>query len=212
MDCRQCQSLETQFDQELVASKVHQYHQKGLRKETRILVNALVSAGVEGYSLLDVGGGLGALEFELLKAGVAKVTNVEASTAYIDAAKSESSRLGFSDNISHIHGNFIDIAREVSPADLVTLDKVICLYDDMTSLVSSSVEKAKKLYGLVYPRDTWWVKAAMGVENLLRKRKGSDFRVIAHPTSKVDRLVRDNGMNRLFYRALIDWQIVVYRR
>ena len=167
MDCSQCQLLETRFDQELVGSKVHQYHQKGLRKETRILVNALVSAGVEGYSLLDVGGGLGALEFELLKAGVAKVTNVEASTAYGDAVKSESSRLGFYDNISHIHGNFIDIAHEVSPADLVTLDKVICCYDDMTSLVSSSVEKVKKLYGLVYPRDTWWVRAAIGVERQL---------------------------------------------
>jgi 2-polyprenyl-3-methyl-5-hydroxy-6-metoxy-1,4-benzoquinol methylase len=212
MDCCQCDLIETQFDRETVAKKVERYRKQGLKKETEILVDALLAEGVEGRSLLDVGGGLGALEFELLKAGSSRATNVEASSAYIEAAQAESLRQGCAERVSHIHGDFVAIANDVPPADVVTLDKVICCYDDMVSLVSSSVQKANKLYGVIYPRDTWWVKAAIAVENLIRKLKGNSFRVIVHPTRAVDQLIRDSGMEKRFYRALIDWQIVVYAR
>ena len=212
MDCCQCDLIETQFDRETVAKKVERYHTQGLKKETEILVDALLAEGIEGCSVLDVGGGLGALEFELLKAGSSQATNVEASSAYIEAAKAESSRQGYSEKVSHVHGDFVTIAHEVPPADVVTLDKVICCYDDMESLVAKSVQKTNKLYGVIYPRDTWWVKAAIAVENLIRKLKGNDFRVIVHPTRAVDRLITENGMEKRFYRALIDWQIVVYVR
>ena len=212
MDCCQCDLIEAQFDRETVAKKVERYRTRGLKKETEILVDALLADGVEGCSLLDVGGGLGALEFELLKAGASQVTNVEASSAYIEAAKEESSRQGFSERVSHVHGDFVAIARDVPPADVVTLDKVICCYDDMESLVAKSVRKANKLYGVIYPRDTWWVKAGIGIENLIRRLKGNSFRVIVHPTRAVDRLIKENGLEKRFYRALTDWQIVVYVR
>jgi 2-polyprenyl-3-methyl-5-hydroxy-6-metoxy-1,4-benzoquinol methylase len=171
MDCCQCQLIETQFDRVAVESKVRRYHEKGPKKETKILVEALLSEGVEGSSILDVGGGLGVLEFELIKAGASGATNVEASSAYIDAAREEASRQALSDQIQHIHGDFVGLAPDVPPADIVTLDKVLCCYDDMESLVRGSVEKANKLYGLIYPRDTWWVKVATGIENLFRKLK-----------------------------------------
>jgi 2-polyprenyl-3-methyl-5-hydroxy-6-metoxy-1,4-benzoquinol methylase len=212
MDCCQCQLIETQFDRAAVESKVRRYYEKGPKKETKILVEALLSEGVEGSSILDVGGGLGVLEFELIKAGASGATNVEASSAYIDAAREEASRQALSDQIQHIHGDFVGLAPDVPPADIVTLDKVLCCYDDMESLVRGSVEKAKKLYGLIYPRNTWWVKVTIGIENLFRKLKGNNFRVFVHPTKEVDSLINDSGMRVLFQRDLIDWQIVVYGR
>jgi magnesium-protoporphyrin O-methyltransferase len=191
---------------------VRRYHEKGPKKETKILVEALLSEGVDGSSVLDVGGGLGVLEFELIKGGASSATNVEASSAYIDAAREEASRQALSDQIQHIHGDFVGLARDVPPADIVTLDKVLCCYDDMESLVRGSVEKAKRLYGLIYPRDMWWVKVSIGIENFLRKLKGNDFRVFVHPTREVDSLIKDAGLRVLFQRELIDWQIVVYGR
>ena len=212
MDCCQCQLIEAQFDRKSVESKVRKYHEKGLKKETRILVEALISEGIEGSSILDVGGGLGALEFELINAGAAHATNVEASSAYVDAASEEASRQGLSAQIQHIHADFVDVAQDVPAADIVTLDKVVCCYDDMRALVTSSVEKANRLYGLIYPRDTWWVKLGIGLENLLRRLRGNDFRVIVDPTQEVDRLIKDRGLTLRFHRNLIDWQIVVYGR
>jgi hypothetical protein len=82
----------------------------------------------------------------------------------------------------------------------------------MESLGRGSVEKATKLYALIYPSDKWWVKVMIGIENLFRKLKGNDFRVFVHPTKEVDGLIKEAGMGVLFHRELIDWQIVVYGR
>ena len=210
MTCCQRQVIEDRFDREFVAEKVQQYRQSGLKKETRLLVEALKSEGVKGLSLLDVGGGLGAIEYELLKAGLGQALSVEASQAYIDAAKTEAARYGFADKTTFLHGDLVELAPQVPGADIVTLDKVVCCYRDMESLIRASVGKAKRLYGLVYPRDDWWVKAGIGLENLFENIKGSDFRVYVHRTQEVDRLIREHGLKQRFRRALIDWQIVVY--
>ncbi len=210
MTCCQRQVIEDRFDRDFVAKKVQQYRQSGLKKETRLLVEALKSEGVEGLTLLDIGGGLGAIEHELIKAGVSQAMSVEASQAFIDAAKTEAARYGFADKMTFMHGDLVELASQVPGADIVTLDKVVCCYQDMESLVRASAEKAKKLYGLVYPRDDWWMKAAIGFENLIENLKGSDWRVYVHRTQDIDRLIREHGLKQRFRRALIDWQIVVY--
>ncbi len=210
MACCQRQVIDDRFDQDFVLKKVQQYHRSGLKKETKILVEALKSEGIAGLTLLDVGGGLGAIAHELIRAGVRQTVSVEASQAFIDAAQTEAARQGFADKMTFLHGDLVELAPQVSKADVVTLDKVVCCYRDMESLVRVSVEKAQKFYGLVYPRDDWWVKAGIGFENLFERLKSSDFRVYVHPTQEVDRFIREQGLRQRFRRALIDWQIIMY--
>lgn len=210
MACCQRQVIDDRFDQDFVLKKVQQYHRSGLKKETKILVEALKSEGIDGLTLLDVGGGLGAIAHELIRAGVRHTVSVEASQAFIDAAQTEAARQGFADKMTFLHGDLVELAPQVSKADVVTLDKVVCCYRDMESLVRVSVEKAQKFYGLVYPRDDWWVKAGIGFENWFERLKNSDFRVYVHPTQEVDRLIREQGLRQRYRRALIAWQIVVY--
>jgi len=181
-----------------------------LKKETRLSVEALKSEGVEGLTLLDVGGGLGTIAHELMKVGVRHTVSVEASQAFIDAAQTEAARQGLADKMTFMRGDLVELTPQVPSADVVTLDKVVCCYRDMESLVRVSVEKAQKLYGLVYPRDNWWMKIGIGFENLLQNLKANDWRMYVHPTSEVDRLIREHGLRQRFHRALIDWQIVVY--
>ncbi len=76
MTCCQRQVIEDRFDRGFVTKKVQQYRQSGVKKETRLLVEALKSEGVDGLTLLDIGGGLGAIEHELLKAGVSRALSV----------------------------------------------------------------------------------------------------------------------------------------
>jgi 2-polyprenyl-3-methyl-5-hydroxy-6-metoxy-1,4-benzoquinol methylase len=210
MACCQRQMIDDRFDQDFVAKKVQQYRRSGLKKETRILVEALKSEGVDGLTLLDVGGGLGTIAHELMKAGVGQTVSVEASQAFIDAAQTEAARQGLADKMTFMHGDLVELTPQVPRADVVTLDKVVCCYRDMESLVRVSVEKAQKLYGLVYPRDNWWMKIGIGFENLLQNLKGDDWRMYVHPTPEVDRLIREHGLRQRFRHALIDWQIVVY--
>ena len=89
---------------------------------------------------------------------------------------------------------------------------MICCYDDMPALVGPSAGRARRLYGAVYPRDTWWVRAGLAVANLLLKLQGSLFRTYAHPTAAVDAEVRRQGLERRVTRHTLIWQVVVYAR
>src|SRR5438552_5963595 len=125
-------------------------------------------------------------------------------------AQEEAERQGDASKVSHHHGNFVELAPQIPPADIVTLDRVICCYHDMPALVGQSVAKAGKLYGLVYPRNTWWMRAAISMGNLYFRVARNPFRVYVHPTQAVDALVRDNGFQQRFCKISGPWQVVVY--
>ena len=116
------------------------------------------------------------------------------------------------DQIDLIHGNIATMDQEIPPAEVVTLDKVICCYDDMPGLVQASLVKSRKLHGLIYPRDNWLVRAVFGFDNLISRLQGSDFRTFVYPTKEVDGLIRGNGFQMLSRRNSAGWQVVVYGR
>ena len=212
MNCCQCEGIERLFNQAEAAKKLKQYRRKGPDKTTRLLINALRGYGVEGMTLLDIGGGVGAIQHELLKAGVSRAASVEASSAYLNTAKAETERQGNAGRVTYHYGNFVDLAAALPPADVVTLDRVICCYHDMPKLIGLSVARAVKLYGLVYPRDTWWMKLGLAAGNLFFRLRRTPFRVFVHPTEAVEAIIQAEGLKRSFYRTTGMWQVVVYAR
>lgn len=212
MSSCQCQGIESKFSQKKAAKELEQYPKGDPNKTTSMLIDALKAEGISEMKLLDIGGGVGAIQHELLNAGVSSCFNVEASQAYVESAKDEANRQGRSDRISHLHGNFVEIAKSIPQSDIVTLDRVMCCYDDVEGLVGKSSTKALRLYGIVYPRDTLLAKIVTALENLIFRIQRNPFRTYVHPTEKVDGIVRSNGFERRFYREVGLWQIVVYER
>lgn len=213
MDCCQCQGIETKFDQKYVAKKLKKYRKKGPKKTTWQLIEALRAEDIDGMTLLDIGGGVGDIQHEMLTSGVRYAANNEASTAYVEACRQEAERLGHSDRIHHIPGNFVELAKDIAPADIVTLDRVICCYDDMPSLVSLSAQKAQRFYGIVYPRDTWWIRLGILVYyNFRNWLQRNPMRMFVHPPEAVEAVIRSNGLERHFYRVMGPWQVLVYYR
>jgi magnesium-protoporphyrin O-methyltransferase len=209
----QCQGIEQQFDRRHVAAKLEQYRRRGPAASTRHLVEALVALGIDGMTLLDIGGGVGAIQHALLRAGVREAVSVEASTAYLEAARGEAARLGLGDRIVQVPGDFVDLADRLADADVVTLDRVICCYDDMERLVGSSVERARRLYGVVYPRDTWWVRAAMAIWYNARYRlRRNPMRNFIYRTADVEATIRRHGFERLSHLEMGAWQVAVFGR
>ena len=212
MNCCQCCGIEEQFNRAEATRKLREYRRAGPARTTQLLIDALMREPVAGQTLLDIGGGVGAIQHALLKAGAATATAVEASTAYLAVAREEAARQEHAERIIYHHGNFVDIAATLPSADIVTLDRVICCYHDMPTLVDRSSAKAARLYGLVYPRDTWWVRAGLRAENALLWLQRSTFRVFAHSSAAVDAIVRRNGLQQRFARNAGAWQAVVYER
>jgi ubiquinone/menaquinone biosynthesis C-methylase UbiE len=212
MNCTQCQGIEEVFSEEYVAKELKRYRRRGPDKTTRMLIEALKEEDVHDLTLLDIGGGLGAIQHELLLAGVQRATDVEASKAYLNATKAETALRGYAERIDYQHGNFIDLAESVSSADIVTLDRVICCYPDMQKLVGLSVARAGKYYGLVFPRHDWWMKVWHVLQSFFLRLTRSRFRTYLHLTEAVERLVYRHGFKRRFYKRTFTWQIIVYAR
>ncbi len=212
MNCCQCQGIEDMFNEEIVSRDLSRYRSKGPDKTTRVMIDALKKEGIQGLSLLDIGGGVGAIQHELLDAGLVNATDVDASQAYINAARAEAQRRGVAERVTFRHGNFVDVAAQIPPADVVTLDRVICCYPDMEKLVGLSAARARKLYSLVYPRDAWWIKIGLALMNFIFRLQRNPFRVFPHPTRAVEAMVRNNGLKRRFYHQTLVWQVVVYSR
>lgn len=89
---------------------------------------------------------------------------------------------------------------------------MICCYHDVEQLVGESSRKSAEVYGLVFPRDNWAVRAGFNLFNLLLWIRRSPFRLFVHSSSYVDSLVRANGLERRFKRKTMIWQVVVYGR
>ena len=204
--------MEEQFNQKLAKRELQKYRKKGPGKPTRILLEAIQTSGVEGLTLLDIGGGVGAIQSELFKSGLSQATEVEGSSAYLEAAKKEAERQGYLDEVNFIQGDFVEMVKEIPSADIVTLDKVICCYPDLQTLVGLSSQKAGKIYGVIYPVDTWWMKFGVRIPNFFFKIKHNPFRLYIHPTQAIEALIRKSGFKRKFYCKLFRWHVAVYQR
>jgi len=214
MDC--CSPGDSPFDRQFnarhAAEKLRSYRQKGPAGLTRALIEALAAGGIDGHTVLDIGGGVGAVHHELLRSGAATAVDVDASRAYIAVARDEAERQGHAERVRYLVGDFVALADEVDPADLVALDRVICCYADMASLVGRSATLARRRYGVVYLRDTWVGRLGVMFENTWLRLSRSPFRAYVHRTEDVDAIVAAHGLvKRLEQRTLI-WQLALYER
>ncbi len=163
-------------------------------------------------TLLDIGGGFGSIQHELIKNGVASAVGVEASTTYVRAAKEEAERQGHADRITTRHGNFVEMAPQVEPADIVTLDKVICCYHDMEGLLGAAAEHTTKMLGVVSPKDNVVSRFIVAAPNLLMRLRRHPFRVFIHRDAAVKAVVEGAGLTLRARKATFIWQVAVYGR
>jgi len=212
MKCCQCEGIELEFNSEEAENEIEAYREQGPVETTQLLIDALTDQGVEGLTLLDIGGGVGAIQHAMLSAGASAATAVEASTAFAKAAKDEARELGWSEQVEVKHGDFVELADTLPPHGIVTLDRVICCYHDMKSLVGLSAARASQLYGVVYPRYVWWNKIGFRVLNIFFWFSRSPFRTFVHSDAGVQSILDQVGLTRVFYRKTFFWQVAVYAR
>jgi SAM-dependent methyltransferase len=162
--------------------------------------------------LLDIGSGVGALTFELLDRGLAEAIDVDLSSAYVAAASEEAARLGRTDSVRFVHGDFVGIAGQLPAADIVTLDRVICCYSEYERLLHESVRHADRYFALSYPRDVWYVRTWVGAQNLARQLRRNPFRTFVHPASAMDHLIRRAGLELVSRSCTRAWCADVYVR
>ncbi len=212
MTCCGAPAWACQFDRKKAIRDLLDYREGGPAATTQALIGALVRAGVERSTVLDIGGGVGAIQLELLKAGAREATSVDVSAAYLDAAREEAARQGFNGRITFQLGDFVDLAPRIPVADIVTLDRVVCCYAKMEPLVRRSAERCRRLYGLVYPRDRWLERSVVGIQNAFRWLWRNPFRSFVHSVDAMDALIRSLGFTLRRRVRTFAWEVVVYEK
>ena len=212
MVCPHCLGLEQEFNSDVARRELRRYRRRGPDRTTRILIEQIRGRGVDGRTLIDIGGGVGAIQHALLGGGALRASSVDVSSAYDAAGAEEARRRGWADRIDRVHGDFVAVADQVPTADIVTLDRVLCCYPDVEGLVHASAAHARRLYGVVYPRDSWWLRPAFAAANFFLRLRGSSFRIFLHPTEVVEAFLARDGLDRVFHRMVGMWQVVLFAR
>jgi magnesium-protoporphyrin O-methyltransferase len=200
------------FNDRAARRELAAYRRRGASGDTRALLDAIREEGVEDATLLDIGGGVGVIGAELLGAGAASLLDVDASRPYLAAARGEMERRGFADRATFRYGDFVELAESVEAADVVTLDRVVCCYDDWEALVARSTERARRLYGLVIPHDRWWTRAAVRAIRAVARLCRQPFPLHVHPERAIHERIRGAGFELIFARHGMAWQTRLYRR
>jgi SAM-dependent methyltransferase len=185
------------------------YRKRGLDPTARVLFEAVRG---KGETVLELGGGVGEIEIELLRAGAERGTNVELSGAYEAEGKRLLAELGLEDRVEWRYGDIVEQPELAGHADIVVMHRVVCCYPNMPALVNAAASKAQRTLALSFPRDTWWMRAAARLFNAWRRLRRDEFRFFVHRPADIVRTAERNGLQLRGTHAGRIWQTAALER
>jgi magnesium-protoporphyrin O-methyltransferase len=180
------------FNSRVAAKDARRYLRKGLSETARDLVR--LAGDVHGESVLDVGGGIGSIELELLQAGAGRATSVEISGAYEREAASLLEARGLADRVERRVGDFVADADAIEPHDVVLLHRVVCCYPDVDALVRAAAERTRRRLLLTYPQERAVLRAGARILNLWLRLSRCGFQTYVHPVERIDAAAAREGL------------------
>jgi hypothetical protein len=203
-DPRGCDAF---FGRRFARRMAKRYRKRGLDETAQRIVEFLESAGVEGATVLEIGGGVGEIQIELLKRGARRAVNLELSAAYDSEAQALLAETGFADRVER---RMLDIA--VAPdgvelADAVVLHRVVCCYPDYERLLGAAAGRARRLLVFSYPRRNPASRLFLAGQNLAFRLMRQEFRTFAHPPAAMVDVVRARGLDTAYAHKRLVWQV-----
>jgi cyclopropane fatty-acyl-phospholipid synthase-like methyltransferase len=184
------------------------YRKKGLDGTAQLMVDHV--GDPEGATVLEVGGGVGAIGLELLKRGARHATNVDLSPAYDVEALALAREAGVEDRIERRVGDFVQDG--VPRADVVAMHRVVCCYPDYERLLGAASDHAGSALVFSFPRETWWWRFGVRALNLVQRVRRRDFRAYVHPVARLQRVPTRHGLVLEFEHEGKVWRSASFRR
>lgn len=212
MPCNCCEMENNTFGEDEAKANLKDYRRRGPAKQTRLILEAVRSLGLHGATLLDIGGGIGTIHHELLKDVAKEATHVDASSAYLKVATEEAKRLGHDEMVKFIHADFTDVAEGLPQVDVVTLDRVVCCYPNFRTLLTAASSKSRAAVVMTYPREEWYNKLVISIMNFFQNLRSDPFRVFVHPVHEIEKIMNQNGLQRIAVRKIFIWEMSLFKR
>jgi methyltransferase family protein len=200
------------FSERMARQDARRYRRKGLDRTSRRIVGFLKSQGVEGRTVLEVGGGVGAIQLELLKAGASRAVSIELTPTYESVALDLVHEAGLADRVERKVMDFAQADGEVQPADIVILNRVICCYPDMPRLAGAAADHTERVLVMSFPRGSWWMRIGLGVANLMLRVMRREFHIFVHRPSEIIATSERHGLAPVLDQPGVLWTVAALRR
>ena len=162
--------------------------------------------------MLEIGGGIGQVLLELLKADASTGEVVELVPSYEEHVRALATEAGLVDRASFRTADLVADVEARREADIVVLNKVVCCTPDGPELAGIAAALTRRTLVLSFPRDDWWARAAFGTINgFLRLRRGS-FRVFVHSTASLRGPAEAHGLTLVSERTGPLFRIAAFER
>ena len=200
------------FDEKFARKTLRRYRKKGLDPIERGMVASVAAAERNGGRVLELGGGIGAVQAELIVAGADRGEVVELLSAYEPYAREVARDKHIEDRTTFRVADVLDAPNPVVPADVVVLNRVVCCTPDGVRLTAVAARLANRVVLLSYPRDRFVIRVGMTLVNTAMRVLGRSFRVFLHPTSALFAAARDEGFQTAETGRTFVWEYTTLRR
>ena len=200
------------FSPRTARRSLERYRSKGLDEIERRIVASAQEAGIQGARVLEIGGGIGVIQAELLEVGAATGEIVELVRAYEPYARELASDKGLADRVTFRVVDLMENPDAVEPADVVVLNRVVCCSPDGIELTGIAGRLARRTLVLSYPRDVVWVRLGVGLINLGQRLFGRSFRAFVHSPAKLRAAVEEQGLRATDLGRTAFWEYSTLER
>ncbi len=211
-DCCTPKGYQQIFSAKSARGEAKRFRRKGLDATSRRIADLLKERGVEGRTLLEVGGGIGAIEIELLKAGIARAVNVELTPTYEEAAGELLREAELADRVERRVMDFVEAGPEVEAADFVVMNRVICCYPDMPRLAGAAADRTRTTLVMSFPNGRWWTRLGLTIANFGFRVLRVQFRAFLHPPELILATAEQHGLKTSLNQRGLVWQVTALER
>jgi hypothetical protein len=210
-DCCNPSDYHELFGPKQARRDLRSYRKKGLDKVAGRMIDYLKGRGVDGDTVLEVGGGIGAIQVELLKAGAAGAVNVELSSGYETVANQLLEQESLGGRVERRIGDFTELAADLQ-ADHVVMNRVICCYPNMERLMGAALASSRRCVAASYPRDRLLTRLPIRIGNAYFRLRKVDFQAYVHTPTDIKEVAQKAGFDVVFQAHDIAWHGVVYEK
>jgi len=211
-DCCTPKGYRWVFSERSARAEAKRYRRKGLDATSQRIFDVVKKAGVEGRTVLEVGGGIGAIQIELLKAGAARAISVELTPTYEEEAAALLREAGLEERVERRIMDFAAAGAEVEGADIVIMNRVICCYPDMPRLAGAASDHTRELLVMSFPKGSWWMRVGLAVVNTVFRITRREFQIFVHPPKLILATGEQHGLRTVHDDAGVFWSIAALRR
>lgn len=191
---------------------LRRYRKKGLSKFDRQMVASVPTDTLDGARVLEIGGGIGTIQAELLAGGADRGEIIELVSAYEPYAQELARDKGIENRSTFRIADVLEGPETIAPADVVILNRVVCCSPDGVRLTGAAARLADRMLLLSYPRDRVLVRIGGRMLNFVLWIMKRSFRVFLHPRESLYAAAQAEGFVIAETGQAFAWEFAAFRR